>query len=107
MRAAVWKGAGKSLEIEEVAAPEPGPGELLLKVQACGICGSDLHMSDSPGLPVGMVMGHEFSGEVVEVRGDARSAEGHAFRRDEMNSMLDLAASGIGQLLQMQSDARS
>ena len=54
--------------------PEPGPGEMILAVRDCGICGSDLHASavtDGSGgmapLPAGAVMGHEFAGEVVEV----------------------------------------
>ena len=73
MQAAIFHGAGKPLTIETVADPEPGPGELVLKVQACGICGSDLHMADIhdgagiPPLPPGTVMGHEFAGEVVAI----------------------------------------
>jgi (R,R)-butanediol dehydrogenase/meso-butanediol dehydrogenase/diacetyl reductase len=74
MRAAVWREAGKLLQIEEVPDPTPGPGELVLKVESCGICGSDLHVSDIPGaMPGGSVMGHEFSGEVVEVGREAAS----------------------------------
>ncbi len=71
MRAAVWDAPGKPLRIDRVADPKPGPGDLLLRVRGCGICGSDLHMSDMPGLRAGMVMGHEFAGEVVEVGREA------------------------------------
>lgn len=68
MRAAVLRGLGKPLELEEVPDPEPGPTDLVLRVKSCGICGSDLHASDlPPGLPPGTVMGHEFAGEVVAV----------------------------------------
>lgn len=74
MRAAVFRAPGQPLEIAEVAEPTPGPGELVLKVEACGVCGSDLHMSDNhdgaggmPPLVPGSVMGHEFCGEVVAV----------------------------------------
>lgn len=68
MKAAVFKGVGKSLAIEEVAVPVARPGELVLRVHYCGVCGSDLHATH-PGLflvPVGTVLGHEFSGEIVE-----------------------------------------
>jgi len=70
MRAAVFKGVGKPLVIETVDAPKCGPTDLILKVCNCGICGSDLHMTEASSiqpLPSGSVMGHEFAGEVVEV----------------------------------------
>jgi (R,R)-butanediol dehydrogenase/meso-butanediol dehydrogenase/diacetyl reductase len=72
MKAAVLLEARKPLQIQEVPDPTPGPAELVLKVEGCGICGSDLHVSDLPGaLPAGTVMGHEFSGVVVEVGKEA------------------------------------
>ena len=74
---------GRTLSVEEVADPEPRPGEVLVRTLACGICGSDLHalrhgdqlvaMSREAGAPFVMdlsrpvVMGHEFCAEVVEV----------------------------------------
>jgi threonine dehydrogenase-like Zn-dependent dehydrogenase len=68
MKAAVLRELRKPLQIEEVPDPTPGPAELVLKVHSCGICGSDLHVSDLPyGMPAGTVMGHEFSGVVEEV----------------------------------------
>jgi (R,R)-butanediol dehydrogenase/meso-butanediol dehydrogenase/diacetyl reductase len=72
MRAAVFREMGKPLAIEPLADPEPGPHEMILKVKNCGICGSDLHMTQSSSvmpLPFGSVMGHEFSGEVVATGG--------------------------------------
>jgi len=65
MQAVVSKGP-KSLALEEVPDPTPRPGELVLRVQGCGICGSDLHLYQSGLLPPGAIMGHEFAGEVVE-----------------------------------------
>ena len=56
---------GGSLSVEKVPDPEPGPGEVVLRVRACGICGTDLHLRQN-GLPAGTVLGHEFCGEVVE-----------------------------------------
>jgi len=74
MQAAVFHGIGKALTIEERPDPKPGPGELVLQVKSCGICGSDLHAATlPPGLPAGTVMGHEFSGEVVEVGSDLKA----------------------------------
>jgi 2-desacetyl-2-hydroxyethyl bacteriochlorophyllide A dehydrogenase len=73
MRAAVFHGIGQPLTIEQRPDPKPGPGELVLAVKSCGICGSDLHAAAlPPGLPAGTVMGHEFSGEVVEVGAELR-----------------------------------
>jgi (R,R)-butanediol dehydrogenase/meso-butanediol dehydrogenase/diacetyl reductase len=73
MRAAVFHGLGKPLAIEEVADPKPGPSDLILRVKGSGICGSDLHAAElPPGLPPGTVMGHEFSGEVMEVGAQVR-----------------------------------
>ncbi|MEQ1755657.1 MAG: alcohol dehydrogenase catalytic domain-containing protein [Micropepsaceae bacterium] len=70
MRAAVFKEVGKPLAIETIDNPKCGPTDLILKVKNCGICGSDLHMTEATSiqpLPSGSVMGHEFAGEVVEV----------------------------------------
>ncbi len=68
MKAAVFRGVGRPLSIEDVALPQAGAGELVLRVHYCGVCGSDLHATH-PGLfvvPEGTVLGHEFSGEIVE-----------------------------------------
>jgi (R,R)-butanediol dehydrogenase/meso-butanediol dehydrogenase/diacetyl reductase len=74
MKAAVFREVGKKLSIEEVPEPEPGDRDLVVEVRACGICGSDLHVSELSGaLPAGAIMGHEFAGEVVEVGAEARA----------------------------------
>jgi len=70
MRAAVFKEPSRLLTIETVPDPVCGPTDLVLKVINCGICGSDLHMTESTSampLPAGSVMGHEFAGEILEV----------------------------------------
>ncbi len=64
MRAAV-SAEGGAFELRTVADPVPEAGELLLRVAACGLCGSDLKARGA--LPVGSVMGHEFGEEVVAV----------------------------------------
>jgi len=47
----------------------------VLRVAACGICGTDLHVHQAGFLPTGAIMGHEFCGEVVEAAGDLRVGE--------------------------------
>ncbi len=69
MRAALFREMGKPLQIEAIADPVCGPHDLILKVRNCGICGSDLHMTEPTSmmpLALGSVMGHEFAGEVTE-----------------------------------------
>lgn len=66
-KAAVFVGKSEPLEIREIEIPQPAANELLLKVGACGICGSDLHAVQAGFVPSGTVMGHEFSGEVIAV----------------------------------------
>lgn len=44
MKAAVLTGAKKPLEIKDIPVPEPQPGEILIKVHACGVCHSDHHV---------------------------------------------------------------
>jgi len=70
MRAAVFREMSKPLVVETLPDPEPGPTDIILKVKNCGICGSDLHMTEPTSimpLALGSVMGHEFAGEVVAV----------------------------------------
>ncbi|MHB9095760.1 MAG: zinc-dependent alcohol dehydrogenase [Eubacteriales bacterium] len=69
MKALVKTSKGKGfLEIREVPVPQPGKGEVLIKVKATGICGSDVHIyhDEHPYYPP-VVIGHEFSGEIVKV----------------------------------------
>jgi 2-desacetyl-2-hydroxyethyl bacteriochlorophyllide A dehydrogenase len=62
MRAAVVAEGG-ALDVATVPDPVPSPGELIVRVAACGLCGSDLKARAA--MPVGTIMGHEFGGEVV------------------------------------------
>lgn len=79
MKAARWYKA-RDIRVEEVAEPEPGPGQVKIKVRQTGICGSDLHEYAAGPIfvpvtaphPVSgevapIIMGHEFSGEVAAV----------------------------------------
>jgi 2-desacetyl-2-hydroxyethyl bacteriochlorophyllide A dehydrogenase len=88
MRAAVLRG-GKMVFRDDVDEPTPGPGQVLVDVKACGICGSDLHfakhadevmsLTSQLGIPMGagtvdlsndVFMGHEFSAEVLDTGPD-------------------------------------
>lgn len=56
----------KVIELRERAIPEPGPGEILIKVMASGICGTDIHIYNGEYLGAYPVIpGHEFSGSIV------------------------------------------
>jgi threonine dehydrogenase-like Zn-dependent dehydrogenase len=59
--------ADRGLQPGELAQPRPGPGQLLIRVRACGICGSDLHALASGHVAPGWALGHEFAGEVAEL----------------------------------------
>ena len=68
MKAAVVKAFGKPLVIEDVPVPAPGPGEILVKVRACGVCHTDLHAAsgDWPVKPAPpFIPGHEAAGTVA------------------------------------------
>ena len=68
MKALQFQGVGEPLRLGEVARPVAEPGGLVFRVKACGICASDLHAAEVPGLlQFGNVLGHEYAGTVVEV----------------------------------------
>lgn len=72
MKAAVFRSIGQPLVIEDIREPEPEKDGVLVEIGRCGICGSDLHMTEDPvfGVSAGTVLGHEFSGTVVETGPD-------------------------------------
>ena len=72
MRAAVFHREGEPLSIEDRQTPSARPGEVVLKVAYCGICGTDLHATEKSAIPLqpGTVLGHEFAGVVVESAAD-------------------------------------
>jgi alcohol dehydrogenase, propanol-preferring len=71
MRAMVLRASGDPLEEADLPDPEPGPGQALLRVRACGVCRTDLHVVDGeltrPKVP--LVPGHEIVAEVVASAG--------------------------------------
>jgi (R,R)-butanediol dehydrogenase/meso-butanediol dehydrogenase/diacetyl reductase len=89
MRAARWHGT-RDIRVEDVEAPiVAGPDEIVIKVKRCGICGTDLHdykVSPPKSIPVDaphpltghkapIIMGHEFSGDVVEIGQDVHNVK--------------------------------
>lgn len=66
MQAAFFAGPGK-LELREVPVPHAGPGEIVLEVRACGICGSDLHQFEGRWPQPEFAPGHEVAGEIIEI----------------------------------------
>ncbi len=72
MKAAILNEFKEQLSIEEVARPAPGAHEVLIEVQACGVCHSDLHVANGdwpqivPITKKPLILGHEISGRVVE-----------------------------------------
>lgn len=83
MRAAVFKVAGQPLQVERIADPIPDPREVIIRVGRCGVCATDLHLTEAdapsaePPHPIlramkkrfgpGSVLGHEYAGEVVGI----------------------------------------
>ncbi|HYY06254.1 MAG TPA: zinc-dependent alcohol dehydrogenase family protein [Candidatus Limnocylindria bacterium] len=70
MRAMVLREQRRPLEAAQVVDPEPGPGQVAVRVAACGVCRTDLH---EPKLP--LVLGHQVVGEVVEAGAGAERFE--------------------------------
>jgi propanol-preferring alcohol dehydrogenase len=68
MRAMLFEAPGQPLRLVELPVPQPEPGQVLLKVHACGVCHTDLHIVDGelskPKLP--LVLGHQIVGTVVQ-----------------------------------------
>ncbi|HEY3861238.1 MAG TPA: L-threonine 3-dehydrogenase [Verrucomicrobiae bacterium] len=90
MKALVKRNREPGLWLEDVPEPQMGVNDVLIRVQKTGICGTDLHIYNWDAwaqrtIPVPMVVGHEFVGEVVQIGanvadfkpGDIVSAEGH------------------------------
>ena len=79
MKAMVFEAVGRPLRLVEREIPRPSPGQLLVEIDACAVCRTDLHVIDGdlphPKLP--LIPGHEIVGRVVCVGdGDVRFAVG-------------------------------
>ena len=65
-KSVVWDGS-EGVEVESREVPSPSPGELRMRVEASGLCGTDLHIASGeyPFASAGVTLGHEFSGIVA------------------------------------------
>jgi len=81
MKAAILREFKKPLTIEEVDRPEPGAGEVLIEIEACGVCHSDLHIADGDWTQLArivkkpLILGHEIAGRVAEKGAAVRDLE--------------------------------
>jgi propanol-preferring alcohol dehydrogenase len=57
---------GQPLRLVEMPTPQPGTGQVLLKVQACAVCRTDLHVLDGAANPVPLILGHQIVGRVAQ-----------------------------------------
>src|SRR2546428_11022382 len=69
MRAMLLDAPGRPLRRAALPRPEPGPGQVLLSVRACGVCRTDLHVADGdlPNAKLPLILGHEIVGMVAAV----------------------------------------
>ena len=96
MKVAVLHGPG-DLRLDEMPRPDVGPGDLLIRVAAAGICGTDLHFRHmGPRFKdTAMPLGHEYAGEVIEVGPGVRSFEvGDKVAYNSNNSPADMGRGG-------------
>ncbi len=73
MRAAIFEETGQPLIVTTVDDPRPASDEVVIEVAHCGICGSDLHVTEYGFVPKGTILGHEFAGTIVDVGRDVTS----------------------------------
>ena len=112
MKAAVFHAAHRPLEVTEIPTPEPGPGQVLVKVAACGLCHTDLHFidHDTPTFKTPpLVLGHEISGTIAAlgegVAGWKRGREGPAAGGADLRGLRRLPR-GTREHLRPQPDVR-
>ncbi|NYY80499.1 hypothetical protein DMH27_13195 [Raoultella planticola] len=55
------------IRYEDIAVPEIGDGDMLIKMHSCGLCGTDIHKAQHQTVTGPVILGHEVSGEVVKV----------------------------------------
>lgn len=66
MKAAFAK-APFNIELRDIPVPKIGPGEVLVKIHTCGVCGTDVHVAEKQAVDEWMSLGHEIGGEIVEL----------------------------------------
>ena len=71
MRAVLYVDQETGTTVGEVPDPTPGPADVIVAVEACGLCGSDVHFVQNGMCAPGQLLGHEFSGRIVALTSDA------------------------------------
>lgn len=92
MKAAIYPGHGQPIVIETLPDPQPGPNDVLIKVDRCGICGTDLSMTKGGMWDYGpnSQFGHEYAGEIIDVGSNVTD-----FRKGERIAVLPSVACGV------------
>src|SRR4051794_23224956 len=77
MRAAVIESFDRPMRVKDVPEPRPAPGEVLIRVRAAGICGTDVKVAGGaiPNLSLPLIPGHEVAGELLEDVGELRAGQ--------------------------------
>jgi threonine dehydrogenase-like Zn-dependent dehydrogenase len=82
----VLEAFNKPLEMREFELPALQEGELLIKLEAAGVCGSDVHMlrGEDPRTPLPIILGHEGVGRIQEVKGEKRTVDGELLHSGDL-----------------------
>jgi len=85
-KVAILEEFGEPLQIREVKIPALSPGEVLVKIAAAGVCGSDVHMQEGkdPRVPLPMTLGHEGVGQIVQMNGERKTVQGEKLKIGDM-----------------------
>ena len=85
-KAMILTGFLKPLELEEIEIPVLKEGQLLVRIEAAGVCGSDVHMwkGEDPRTPLPIILGHEGIGKIVEVKGSKKTVYGEKLKEGDL-----------------------
>ena len=87
MRAVLYIDKEEGTAVSDVPDPSPGPEEVVVSVDACGLCGSDVHSVQNGQCAPRQILGHEFSGRIVALGANVTSwAEGQAVAASPLGS---------------------
>ena len=81
-KAMILKKFNQEMELQKIDIPDLKNGEILVKITASGVCGSDLHMyeGNDPRIPLPIILGHEGVGKVVQLHGKKKTVEGELLK---------------------------
>ena len=87
MRAVLYVDKETGTTVGDVPDPAPGPADVVVSVEACGLCGSDVHAVQNGNCGPGQVLGHEFSGRIVALGAEVAGwSEGQAVAASPIGS---------------------